>query len=120
MDSNEQGSSVFREDGDEATIPFTDLPECPLESPLAAEWNCYRSQVGRFLTDGKEGKWVLFKGDELIGIYETHEVALAEGYRRYPGQSFLVHQICAHEPILHVRGYNLPCPVSITQLAKPA
>ena len=39
------------------------------------------------------GKFVLVKGHELLGVFDTAEVAIAEGARRFGAQSFLVRQV---------------------------
>ena len=41
------------------------------------------------------GKFVLVKGDELIGTFNTIEEALADGARRFATESFLVRQVTA-------------------------
>jgi len=39
------------------------------------------------------GKFVLIKGEELIGVFNTIEEAISEGARRFGLQSFLVREI---------------------------
>ena len=39
------------------------------------------------------GKFVLIKGEEIIGVFNTIEEALSEGARRFGLQSFLVREI---------------------------
>jgi hypothetical protein len=80
------------------TIHYTELaPACP-DEPLAVEWNFYRREVGRLLKQGHEGRWVLIKGEEIIGIYDDRE-AMAEVYKRYPfpRETLFVHQIQTRE-----------------------
>jgi hypothetical protein len=91
------------------TIPYTELPEMDSASPLFQEWNSYRHEVQRLLAEGHEGKFVLIKGDAIIGFYETWDAARAAGLNRYLLKPFLVHQIQSREPVLRLRGYNLPC-----------
>jgi hypothetical protein len=82
------------------TISYRDLPPAEPGSQLAVEWDFYRQEVGRLLADGHAGKHVLIKGAEIIGIYETHEEALGEGYRRFSRhQPFLIHEIQAEERV---------------------
>lgn len=40
-----------------------------------------------------EGKFVLVKGHELIGVYDDPDAALAEGARQFGMTSFLVRQV---------------------------
>ena len=56
-----------------------------------------------------EGKFVLIKGRSIQGVYGTWDAARVEGLRQYAQQPFFVKQILAEEPVLRVRGYNLPC-----------
>ena len=57
------------------TIPYTALAAAPPDSPIATEWNFYRRQVGRLLAEGNQGKWVLIKGERIVGIWDRHEEA---------------------------------------------
>jgi hypothetical protein len=81
-------------------IPHTDLPQASPDSPLFVEWDTYRREVGRLLTDGKEGQFVLIKGQQVVGLYATEREALDHGYRMFPCQAFLVHQVQKREPVL--------------------
>jgi hypothetical protein len=83
-----------------ATIHWTQLPPPGPESQLAQEWNTYRREVGQFLAQGHEGRHVLIKREEIIGMWETHREAMAEGYRLFLGQAFLVHQIQERERLI--------------------
>ena len=65
------------------TIPYTELPEAAPNDDLAAEWNTYRKLLPQWLAEGHEGKTVLLKGEEVVGIYETEEAAEVEGLRRF-------------------------------------
>jgi hypothetical protein len=82
------------------TIHHTELPEGRPDSPLALEWSFYRRQVGQLLADGREGQFVLIKGEQIVGLYATEKEALQHGYQMYRGQAFLVHQIQDRERIL--------------------
>jgi hypothetical protein len=59
---------------------------------LDQERQFYSENLGRWLTQ-HAGKFVLVKGEELIGAYDTYEDALAEGARRFGLQSFLVRRV---------------------------
>ena len=48
-----------------------------------------------------ENKYVLIKGTQIIGIFDTEEAALKVGYRKYLDEPFLAHQITKVEPIYH-------------------
>ena len=90
------------------TIAYAELPEAKPDSPLSREWNFYRREVGRLLADGLEGKWVLIKGETIIGIWDTQAGANAARLERFLMQPVLMKQILAREPILRI-GYNRLC-----------
>ena len=96
------------------TISYRDLPPAQPGSQLAVEWDFYRREVGRLLEEGHEGRHVLIKGEEIIGIYCTHVEAVSQGYRRFHGQGFLVHEIQAEEKVLRVMGYFRPWQFKLT------
>src|SRR5207237_10365756 len=91
------------------TIRHNKLPPAPAGSPLAIEWNTYCREVVRLLAEGQEGKFLLLKGEEILGVYDTWAAAREAGLKRYLLEPFLVQQIRAEEPVLRVRGYSLPC-----------
>jgi hypothetical protein len=84
------------------TIHYSELPACAADSPLYQEWEFYRREVGRLLAEGYEGKFVLIKGEEIIGFYDTWNEASDEGSRRYfvQRQACLVQQVLEREPLL--------------------
>ena len=89
------------------TIHYTELPEARPGEVLGDEWNTYRREVGRWLAEGQEGRHVLIKGDQVIGLWDTDEEAMAVGYQRFLGQPFLVHQIQARERVSDDRDTSL-------------
>jgi hypothetical protein len=91
-------------------VHYTELPEARPGQALAEEWNTYRREVGRLLAEGREGRHVLIKGNEIIGIFETWEEAYGTGVKRYLLGPFFVHTIRTEEPYLRVRGINYPWP----------
>jgi hypothetical protein len=96
------------------TIHFSELGPLPAGSPISQEWEFYRREVGRLIAVGHEGKWVLIKGEQILGLFDTRETAMGEGRMRspMPGEPFLVTQILTHEPITRVSAYLRPCPTS--------
>lgn len=54
-----------------------------------------------------QGKYVLIRGDEIAGVFDTYEAALDRGYQEYGPVPFLVKVIQPAEPILHF-GRDLP------------
>jgi hypothetical protein len=88
------------------TIPYTALAEAPPDSPIAAEWNFYRREVGRLLAEGNQGKWVLIKGEQIVGIWDTLEEANEAQHSL--AQPVVLKQILEREPVLRI-GYNRLC-----------
>jgi hypothetical protein len=84
------------------TIHYTQLAPARQSSPLAAEWETYRREVGRLLAEGHEGKTVLIKGTTIIGVYDSWDAATQEGYRRYLREGFFVKMILTQEPLLRL------------------
>jgi hypothetical protein len=82
------------------TVRCTELPEATPGSPLYREWNTYRREVGRLVAEGSEGRYVLIKDEQIVGLWDTHDAAMTAGYQRFPGQAFLVHQIQERERVL--------------------
>lgn len=82
------------------TIHFSELPEAAPGSRGAVEWNFYRREVGRLIAEGNEGRWVLIKGEEIVGIWETREEADRVCAERFFMQDALIHRILTREPVL--------------------
>lgn len=95
------------------TIHFTELPESLPDSPLCTEWNTYRREAARLLSEGHAGKHVLIKGTAIIGLWDTEAEALAAGYKNYLREGFMVHQVQEREPVLHCLSV-FPCPNTLT------
>ena len=53
---------------------------------------------------GQQGKFVLIKGAEIAGTYDSYQDALTAGYQRFKLKSFLVKQITAAERVAFTRG----------------
>lgn len=78
------------------------------DSPIPVEWNYYRIIIADLLAKGHEGKWLLIKGQEVIGIWETEAEANAVRVEHFLGQAILVKQILSRKRVLFV-GYNRLC-----------
>jgi hypothetical protein len=83
-------------------IHYTELPECRPDSQIATESNFYRREVGRLLAEGHEGRWVLIKGEQIIGIWDTRAEAFAVADERFLLQPVLVRQILEWEPLIRL------------------
>ena len=56
---------------------------------LASELETYEAERERLLGESS-GKYVLIRGEEIVGAYDTEADAVAEGYRRFGNVPFLV------------------------------
>ena len=80
--------------------PLQPLLEAPPRSPIKAEWDFFRRERPRLLAEGHEGRWVLIKGEEIIGIFDSFREARSAGTRRYGLAPMLVQQILrSYKPI---------------------
>jgi hypothetical protein len=61
--------------------------------------------VGRLLAEGNEGRFVLIKGQSIIGIYESWNDARAVALSRFLNEASLTQQIRTWEPLYRVRRY---------------
>lgn len=84
------------------TIHYTELPPAKPGEEFAEEWETYRREVGRLLAEGNEGRYILIKGSQIIGIWDTQKEAFAVADQRLPLQSFFVHQIRERERLLYM------------------
>jgi hypothetical protein len=75
---------------------------------LEKELATYRQELGRLLD--QEGKFVLIRGDEVAGVFETFQDAMTAGYEKFGLDQFLVRRIQAVErPLFFHRDVFGPC-----------
>ncbi|NLV44453.1 MAG: hypothetical protein GXY07_08125 [Candidatus Hydrogenedentes bacterium] len=53
----------------------------------------YFEQHREDLLKQHQGKFVLIKGDQCFGAYDTAENAYQEGARKFPGEAILIRQV---------------------------
>src|SRR5438128_11386560 len=94
---------------DRPTIHYTELPEDTSDSPIAGDWNLYRREVGRLLAEGHEKRWVLIKGEVIIGIWDTEEEARAVALHKYLMQPCLIQRVRSREPIVRMSARFWAC-----------
>jgi len=68
---------------------------------LAEEMATYRDHLTSLL-QGQQGRYVLIKGTEVVGVFHDRSEALREGYERFGVVPFLVRQIIACEPVVYL------------------
>jgi hypothetical protein len=61
---------------------------------LEKEMQTFKAKRGELLSQG-EGKFVLIKGDRVVGLFESQGDALREGYKQFGKDAFLVKQVLA-------------------------
>jgi hypothetical protein len=81
-------------------LHYTHFADAPPDDPLFREWRAYRRELPRLLKEGHQGKCCLFKGDDLLGIFDSYEEARAVGIERFPLEPFLARPILEYDPIL--------------------
>jgi hypothetical protein len=69
------------------------LPAMLPGSDIETEWNFFRREWQRLLAEGHEGRWVLLKGEEIIGIFDTLEEAKRVGVERFGLGPKLIQQV---------------------------
>ena len=84
------------------TISCSELPFAQPNSPLAEEWETYRREIGRLLSEGQEGRFALIRGAVIFGLYDTWDAARRAGFEQFDTQPFMVHPVLRREPV--VRG----------------
>ena len=60
---------------------------------LNHEIETYRRELPQLLAQGQAGRYVLFKGDQLIGIWDSQAEALEAGRQRYGLEPIAVKKI---------------------------
>lgn len=56
------------------------------------------------------GKFVLIKGEETAGVFDSYEEALKAGYEKFQLQPFLVKKISPTEQVAYITRFAVPCP----------
>ena len=70
-------------------------------SNLEQEIATYHRHLPELL--GEQGRFVLIKGTEVAGTFDSYRDALTAGYQRFKLNSFLVKQIAAAERVTYFR-----------------
>ena len=79
--------------------------------PLAEEHRTYEANVARWAEE-HDGEFVLIRGTEVVGFYETSEQALSEGYQSFGIAPFFVKQVSRREHAHFVSRFVAPMPVT--------
>ncbi len=52
-------------------LPAIDLPEEPADPAFAAEWQMFRQNVARLITEGKRGRIALLRAGQPLTVWDT-------------------------------------------------
>lgn len=84
-----------------------------MDNPLVTELSVYESNKSQWL-EKHEGQYVLIKGEEVVGFFDGEFDAARIGFDRFGYDTpILVRQITSFEPVLHIKGENVPCLLSL-------
>ncbi len=85
-------------------IHYSELKPFSTPSPNDQEWDTYRKEVGRLIAEGHEGEFVLIKGTEIGGFYDSFWEAHRAGLERFGVFSpFFIHQVQTYERLFRLR-----------------
>jgi hypothetical protein len=73
----------------------------PRTVSLNREQALYEANLSRWVRE-HDREYVLIKGDEVVGFYETRDAALAVGYTRFGVVPLLVKEVTSSEPVHHI------------------
>ena len=79
-----------------------------IDNVLEKELETYDTNKEELLRE-HEGKFVLIKGEEVIGIFRTELAATNGGHKRFGYVPILVREITRKEAVYLIKGVNVPC-----------
>jgi hypothetical protein len=77
---------------------YADVRRVPM---LVKELEYYNRRREEFLREYRD-KFVLIKGEELLGIFDSEQAAYSEGVNRLGNQSFLIKRVTEEEEIVNL------------------
>ena len=87
-------------------------PDSDRKGLFDKEVETYNANKEALLNEHK-GKYVIIKGDQIVKMFASEEDAIRHGRETFPtGELFFVRQIADVEPVILLKGYNVPCLVS--------
>ena len=63
------------------------------------------------LLDKHKGRYVLIKGTQVVGIFDGEDQAITAGLQKFGNAPIFVREITPEEPVIYVKGINVPCSV---------
>ena len=74
-------------------INLDQVPDIPDGEPFAREWRAFKRDVSRLVAEGQQGKFAVFQGDVLVGVWDTLFLADQAGRQQCGGEPFLIQEI---------------------------
>jgi hypothetical protein len=74
-------------------ISLDEVRDIPDGQPFAREWRAFKRDVVRLVQEGQAGKFAVFHGDRLVGIWDTQFLADQAGRQQCGGERFLIQEI---------------------------
>jgi hypothetical protein len=85
-----------------------DLPDIPDGEPFAEEWKAFKREAIRLVNEGNTGRFAVFKGERLLGVWDTLADAEMAGRQQFDDEPFLVQEVQLYLKPLRW-GYSRPC-----------
>jgi hypothetical protein len=64
-----------------------------------SEWQAWDQRRAALCAE-HAGRWVVLRGEEVTGVWETYEAALAAGYEAHGLEPFLVQFVAEVDPVV--------------------
>ena len=77
-----------------------------VENPLSAELALFTTRLPEFL-EKAEGKFVLIKGEEIVGFFDSDKAAYKVGVERFGITPFLIKQVLREDQLYDIPAYRL-------------
>ena len=77
------------------------------EKSLKREMAVYKNKIKEW--EGREGEFVLIKGEDVCGFFSSYDDALKNGYEKFQLKQFLVKQVSGIEDIHYISREFYPC-----------
>jgi hypothetical protein len=85
------------------TVHYTELRDVSQDDPHYDEWHTYLQGLPGWLAEGREGQFVLIKGTEVIGIYDSWDAAHEVFGQRFSIDGAMIQHIREREPLYRTR-----------------
>ncbi len=100
------------QDANQATVvggtKINELPDIPEGEPFAEEWRAFKREVFRLVNEGQAGKFAVFQGEHLVGVWDKLAAAELAGRLQFGSAPFLVQEIQLYLKPMRW-GYSRPC-----------